>query len=428
MNERGDAVAVWDRYETDLLANSSQPSAKSFVVAAARPAGAGWGDSKDLSPGGSGHIPQVAVDPQGNAVAIWRTQAQNTTVIEAAGYDAAGPLLRDLQVPGAATVGSPVSFSVAPVDVWSSVASTHWDFGDGSAADGKTPSHSYGTLGSHEVTVTSTDSLGNATRETRTVTVTRPVSAGDGGAGGGGSGGGNVVTTPGGGQPAGQGAPPAAGRGGQPPAGLQRSALRRCLGRARHAKTRARRRKAKRRCMMPGRVGHLRARALSRGVVLLSFAAPGSVGGSGPAARRFVVKQSMRPIRGERGFGHAFTLCGGRGCGFAPSRVGQRLKLQITDLRPHRRITTRSRRSARHAARGRVRGPSGSKRAERQPGGAGRNTIDGVADQPEVGAESAEHSARRSFLTQRPPSCEARVRSAVTAGPSGAVSRGARPV
>jgi hypothetical protein len=58
------------------------------------------------------------------------------------------------------------------LDVWSSVASTRWDFGDGTAADGKSVSHGYSAPGSYEVTVSSTDSLNNVSSEKRTVAIT----------------------------------------------------------------------------------------------------------------------------------------------------------------------------------------------------------------------------------------------------------------
>ena len=55
--------------------------------------------------------------------------------------------------------------------------------------------------------------------------------------------------------------------------------------------------------------------------------------GTSPAARRYVVKQSTRPIRNGRGFRRAQTLCRGR-CSFDVTFVGAKLSLAITDLRP----------------------------------------------------------------------------------------------
>ena len=84
----------------------------------------------------------------------------------------------------------------------------------------------------------------------------------------------------------------------------------------------------------PGRVTELRARALSRRRVRLTFGAPGTDGNSPPAARTYVVKQSRRPIRSARAFRRAQALCARRRCRFAGvTDVGALLRLTITDLR-----------------------------------------------------------------------------------------------
>ncbi len=355
VNERGDAVAVWMRSEfTD------------FVVAANRPAGGAWGQGHDLSTDILyNSAPQVAIDSEGDAVASWQRREHDARV---AGFDAAGPQLRSLQVPAAATPGSPVALSVAPVDVWSDVASTRWTFGDGSRSEeGRTLSHTYAAPGSYPVTVTSTDSLGNATRETRTVTVTRPVSAGDGGAGGGGGGGGGgsgVTPGTGGAQQGGGGPQGGGGSGGNGVALLgsdlvRARGLRSCVRRVarryplrsrakrtsrahRRAYRRravARRRAGRGRCVArygrtPGRVNGLKARTLSKTKIVLSFRAPGTDGARPPAARAYLVKQSLSPIRSRRAFTRAQTLCKGR-CRFSVTRVGDTITLTITGLRSH---------------------------------------------------------------------------------------------
>jgi hypothetical protein len=83
----------------------------------------------------------------------------------------------------------------------------------------------------------------------------------------------------------------------------------------------------------PGAVEELDARATSQREVALSFLAPGSDGSRPPPARRYVVKQSLRPIRDAGDFDDAQTLCAGD-CRFDPSSVGERLTLTVTDLRP----------------------------------------------------------------------------------------------
>lgn len=98
-------------------------------------------------------------------------------------------------------------------------------------------------------------------------------------------------------------------------------------------------RSARRRCLRlfgrtPGRVTGLQARARGKTKIELDFKAVGTDGNHPPAARSYVVKQSLRPIRGARGFARAQTLCKGP-CRFTVTRVGGRVSLAVTDLRPH---------------------------------------------------------------------------------------------
>jgi streptogramin lyase len=109
-----------------------------------------------------------------------------------------------------------------------------------------------------------------------------------------------------------------------------RARARRHLNRHRDRGRRACRRRHGRK---PGRVTQLRARAVSKTKVLLSFRAPGTAGRRPPPAREYVVKQSRRPIRDRRGFRRAQTLCRGR-CSFDVKLVGATVELTVTDLRP----------------------------------------------------------------------------------------------
>jgi alpha-tubulin suppressor-like RCC1 family protein len=110
-----------------------------------------------------------------------------------------------------------------------------------------------------------------------------------------------------------------------------------CLERAAHRSARAtaaaRRACLKRFGRTPGRPLRPRARALSSTRVALSFNAPGTNGSKPPAARSYLVKQSLRPIRGAHDFARAQTLCHGR-CRFPVTTVGTNIKLTITHLRP----------------------------------------------------------------------------------------------
>ena len=87
---------------------------------------------------------------------------------------------------------------------------------------------------------------------------------------------------------------------------------------------------------IPGRVTTLAARAGARGRIVLSFRAPGSDGTRPPAARGYVVRQSLRPIRTARDFRRAAALCRGT-CSFDVASVGASIRLVVTQLRSNRR-------------------------------------------------------------------------------------------
>ena len=108
---------------------------------------------------------------------IWSRFDGANTIVQAAGYDAAGPRLASLRAPTAGTVKQPLSFSVAPLDVWSPLGGTTWSFGDGAAAEGVAVSHAYSRPGVYQVGVTSRDAVGNSTTATAKVTIFAKASA-----------------------------------------------------------------------------------------------------------------------------------------------------------------------------------------------------------------------------------------------------------
>lgn len=91
--------------------------------------------------------------------------------VEGAGYDAAGPRLRSLSIPASAERGEPAAFSVSPLDVWSPVAATSWSFGDGRSTQGDSVRHPFAKVGTYQVTVTSTDAVGNTSSASGAVAV-----------------------------------------------------------------------------------------------------------------------------------------------------------------------------------------------------------------------------------------------------------------
>jgi hypothetical protein len=153
----GDAIAVWRR---------SDDGSNGSVQAAVRPAGGGWGAVRDLSTAAQVFDPDVAVDSAGNAVAVWmRFQGGIEEVIQAAGLDASGPVFDNLLIPKRGFAGRKLTFSVRSFDVWSILAGPpHWTFGDGTSADGWRVEHAYASGNAfYPVEVSEWDAVGNRT-------------------------------------------------------------------------------------------------------------------------------------------------------------------------------------------------------------------------------------------------------------------------
>ncbi|MEJ7787876.1 MAG: fibronectin type III domain-containing protein [Solirubrobacteraceae bacterium] len=95
---------------------------------------------------------------------------------------------------------------------------------------------------------------------------------------------------------------------------------------------------ARRRCLTrhgrtPGPVAGLKARALSSTSVRLSFRAASSDARRPPAARSYLVYQSLSTTDARRGRSRPQTLCK-VACRFPVTRVGEILTLTVTDLIP----------------------------------------------------------------------------------------------
>ena len=151
----GDAVVLWDHNFTIAFSN--------------RPAGGGFSGQTDITSAGS---PGLALDRTGDAVAVDVRHDSANFVVQGLGFDFAGPQLHNLSIPSSGAVGVPVTFSVAPLDVFSG-ATTGWIFGDGATAGGDrdTVSHTYTFPGTYQATVTSTDGDGNTSTATGAVTI-----------------------------------------------------------------------------------------------------------------------------------------------------------------------------------------------------------------------------------------------------------------
>jgi hypothetical protein len=89
---QGNAVAVWTRSN----------GTNTIVQAAARPAGGAWQAPVNLSAAGqNAGAPHVAVDGQGNAVAVWTRDTGTNTIVQAAARPAGGAWQAPINLPAA---------------------------------------------------------------------------------------------------------------------------------------------------------------------------------------------------------------------------------------------------------------------------------------------------------------------------------------
>jgi hypothetical protein len=164
-NQAGDALAAW---------RDSDGTDDRIRAAAAAPGGP-FDSPQYVSPAGleTFYGVSLGIDEQGNGIASWRPIDPNTSQrsVVIAGYDAVGPKLNALSIPGSAVVNRPVTFSVAPTDVWSQVVSTQWNFGDGQMSGARSPLHLFGSPGHFGPSVTATDAVGNSTTAAGAITV-----------------------------------------------------------------------------------------------------------------------------------------------------------------------------------------------------------------------------------------------------------------
>jgi hypothetical protein len=164
LDPRGDALAVW----------SHSTSGFSRVQAAGLQVGSSsWSSARALSkPGGDALTPQVALDAGGNGAVAWARYNGQSFVVQGVGYDGSGPALDKLAVPASGVVGKRLTVAVTAKDVWSSVRSISWSFGDGTDGRGPQTGHIYARAGRYAVQVTVTDSVGHLTSARRWVRIT----------------------------------------------------------------------------------------------------------------------------------------------------------------------------------------------------------------------------------------------------------------
>jgi hypothetical protein len=135
-----------------------------------RPAGSSFGPARDLvTPIATGFY-SAGIDSEGNAAGAWNFAPG--AVSQIAGFDAAGPRLSGVQIPTSGQVGTSLGFSLGSAfDVWSPIASTDWDFGDGGRASGSSVNHTYNAAGNYRPSVSVTDAVGNASSASGSLSV-----------------------------------------------------------------------------------------------------------------------------------------------------------------------------------------------------------------------------------------------------------------
>lgn len=156
----GDAVAIW---------RHGLGSAR-VIEAATAPIGGEWSPAATLSSAGAGvGFPQVAIDSAGEAVGVW-TNVEKNTIVQAAAFDRLPPTVTSFAAPTSGAAGVPLSFSVSALDDWS-LGTPTWSFGDGAGAAGPEVAHTFTAPGAYEVTASVPDAVGNTVTRSATVQI-----------------------------------------------------------------------------------------------------------------------------------------------------------------------------------------------------------------------------------------------------------------
>jgi PKD repeat protein len=165
VTESGQAVLIW----------AKQVSAQFQAVASFRPAGGAFGPPVAISPDGQPIQSLISgATPSGDALVLYSLGgASPPHTMHARAFDATPPVLSGISIPSSADLGAAVPFAAQATDTWDPFT-IGWNFGDGTG-DGTSPSHTFGVPGPQNVTVTATDSAGNAASQSGMVTVNAPV-------------------------------------------------------------------------------------------------------------------------------------------------------------------------------------------------------------------------------------------------------------
>jgi hypothetical protein len=157
LDPHGNAVAVWTR------------GANAVVQSAIRPEASGeWQRPVAISGPGSSK-PRVSL---GATLGIWNRSSAPRIVVESSDLTGRGPVLERLRVPERTVVGAPARFSIIPVPWASPLASApRWQFGDGASATGTSVTHTYRRSGGFTVVVSESDEAGETSASTAPLAV-----------------------------------------------------------------------------------------------------------------------------------------------------------------------------------------------------------------------------------------------------------------
>jgi hypothetical protein len=118
----------------------------------------------------------VGADAEGNAVALASQHdpllPDPASTLQAFGYDAAGPRVTSVTLPGHAVAQTSDLYSVTGLDVWTGPAlDATWAFGDGPVEHGLTRPHAFATGGTKTIGVLLRDAFGNVSTAGRVLEV-----------------------------------------------------------------------------------------------------------------------------------------------------------------------------------------------------------------------------------------------------------------
>lgn len=130
--------------------------------------GSSFGSLSHLALGSKAAV-DIDLLPSGSDVlGVWDQDA-DTPYWQLAVYDATPPSL-STTVPATGVAATSVAMTATTTDARGSSEVT-WDFGDGSTATGSSVAHAFAQAGTYAVKATGTDDVGNATSETRQITI-----------------------------------------------------------------------------------------------------------------------------------------------------------------------------------------------------------------------------------------------------------------